>query len=89
MGSTLQFHQSSPLSLILILIQCPLDLWLTRMGDHIPSSDTERNPTHNLPLDTCPNHLTISNLKLAIVNFCSVTNKRPHLEVRIFSKQQY
>ena len=34
-----------------------------------------------------PNHLTTttSNLKLAVVNFCSVTNKRPHLEVFLVS----
>ena len=32
-----------------------------------------------------PGHLTISNLKLAIVNFCSITNKRPHLEALLVS----
>jgi len=32
-----------------------------------------------------PNHLTTNNLELAIVNFCSVTNKRPHLETFLVS----
>ena len=32
-----------------------------------------------------PNHLTTSNLKLAVLNFCSVTNKHPHLEVFLVS----
>ena len=31
------------------------------------------------------NHLSLKDLKLAIVNFCSVTNKRPHLEAFLVS----
>ena len=31
------------------------------------------------------NHLPLKDLKLAIVNFCSVTNKHPHLEAFLVS----
>ena len=55
------------------------------MDDHIPSSNTERNPAHNPSLDVHPSHLTTSNLKLAIVNYCSITNKHPHLEAFLVS----
>jgi len=62
-GSTLQFYQTSshvitnpdPMSTELVVAD-------QRLGDHIPSSDTEKNPTQNPPFDTRSNHLPTSNL---------------------------